>query len=60
MLRQITDKEIQRMTHVYCRVYLKYFSHSQMQDLTCSTDYRVYKLIAALRSAMMIFFTSFR
>ena len=54
MLTQITGKEIQRLTHVYCRVYLKYFLHSQMQRANLLDRLQNLQVVAALRSAMLI------
>ena len=45
MLRQITGKEIQRKTHVYCRVTSSIFHTRKCKEPTCWTDYKIYNLM---------------
>ena len=56
---RLPGKYVQKLTHVYDRVYLKYFSHSLMQRANLLDWLQNLQVVAALRSAMLIFFYKF-
>ena len=55
MLRQITRQISTKIdSRLWSSLLEVFFTLAKCNEPTCSTDCRVYKLIAALRSAMMI------